>query len=261
MNLISERFEERGMRIFFAPLIILLGFTFAFNGCAARLDEMDAQMKVLQKRTAALETKGGMPIASDKELLDNQRLADVRSQVAAMRNEITVLSGKVEAMEYENKNLVAKLDDALKDVDAKLSEIEKLKQDMGQRSQAPAVSGGGSGDSGEPEAQYNAALRLHQDGKFEESNKLFDSFVKSNPRHSYADNALYWIGDALIQEKQFRKAITRFQDLIEKYPKSDKRCDALGKQIVALKELKMTKEAAAFTQVRNAECSQSKTKR
>src|SRR4051812_1006950 len=91
-------------------VITTLGVLSILSGCAARLDEYDERLESLQKRTATLEAKGGMPVGSDRELLEGQKIADVRSQVAAMRNELTVMSGKVEALEHDNKNLNQRVD-------------------------------------------------------------------------------------------------------------------------------------------------------
>lgn len=214
-------------------------------GCAARLDDVDDKIGDLQQRVARVEQKSGMPIGSDRELLDGQRLADMRTQVAAIRNEVTVLSGKVEALEFENKNLNEQVRGLQSRVEAKERELRQMKQTAAP-SPAEELKG--------PEAEYNDALKHYQDGDFEKAEKGFSSFVAKYPRNDLADNALFWLGEGYMARKMQRNAITKFQDLIEKYPKSDMRCEAMKNQITCLKELGMEKEAAAFVKVRGAEC-------
>jgi len=234
------------MRVFyFLSIGLLLAFT---SACATRLDDADEKITDLQKRTAFLEQKGGVPIGSDRDLLDGQRVSDMRTQVAALRNELTVLTGKVESLEYENKNMNGLIRELQEKVDAANREA---KNQARQVSQTPAAAedalAGAPGD-------YNQALRVYQDGDFEKAEKLFNTFVAKYPRHDLTDNALFWLGEGYMAKKMPKSAITKFQDLIEKFPKSDMRCEAMKNQISCLKQLGMEKEAAAFVKVRSSEC-------
>lgn len=231
------------MRVFSFVVVLSLVLT----GCAQRLDEVEDRVTDLQKRTSVLETHDGGSTSTDRELLDSQKILDVRSQVTAMRNEISLLSGRVETLEYERKVTTERLDETTKELDILKSRLDKI-------SSSSSVSSGESSEAMGPEAEYNEALKAHQDGDFEKAEKLFQSFLSKNPKNSLADNALYWIGDGYMNRKNPKKAIVKFQDLMDKFPKSDKKCDAMSRQIEAFKELKMEKEATAFSQVRATEC-------
>lgn len=230
------------MRVYF---FCILGL--ALVGCAQRLDEIDERVVDLEKRAAALEVKTGSPIGSDRELLQGQKLADVRSQVAALRNELTVMIGRVEALEFESKRLNTRTDA----IDQDLGELSRsLKKPT-----SNTTPEGGVASPAEPEpSDYDKALKLHQDGEFQKAEKMFLSFVSKNPRNPLSDNALFWVGDGFMNQKMYKQAIASFQDLIDRYPKSDKKCDAISKQIQALKELGMQKEAGLFAKMQQAEC-------
>ena len=218
-------------------------------GCAARLDEVDDRVADLQKRTALLEQKSGMPIGSDRELLDAQRLADMRTQVAAIRNELTVLSGKVESLEFENKNLSSQVREfGLK------SEATQRELNQALKNQAPAATAAPAIETSESEAQYNEALKYYQDGDFDKAETQFTAFLAKYPKHSLSDNALFWLGEGYMARKMYKSAAAKFQDLIDNHPKSDMRCEAMSNQVKCLSELGMEKEAAAYSKVRDSQC-------
>lgn len=232
------------MRAFYFLSVLFL--LVANSACATRLDDADDKISDLQKRTALLEQKSGMPIGSDRELLDGQRLADMRTQVAALRNEMTVMTGKIESLEFENKNLSGQVKELQSRVDAQAREAKN-------QAKQPTAAGDDDELKGAA-AEYNQALRTYQDGDFEKAEKLFAAFVAKHPRNDLADNALFWLGEGYMAKKMPKNAITKFQDLIERFPKSDMRCEAMKNQISCLKQLGMEKEAAAFLKVRNSEC-------
>lgn len=234
------------MRVFnfFSGLFL----TLTLAGCAQRLDDVEERMEAMQKRIAQIESKAGLPIGSDKELLDSQRLADTRSQVGALRNEVTVLSGRVEAAEFEMKGLNQRVNALQTQLERKSIEAESTP------APAPVAQDGPTKTASEEELLYTSALKAHQEGDFEGAQKMFENFLSKFRSSSYRDNALFWLGEGFMAREMYRRAITRYQDLIENYPKSDKKCDALSRQIIALKELKMDKEAKAFEDFRKKEC-------
>ena len=218
-------------------------------GCAQRFDEVDEKLDAIEKRTGALEVKTGSAVGSDRDLLQGQKLADVRTQVGSIRNDMTVLAGKIEALEFENKRLTTK-------TEALSEDLRELQQQIKDNSAAPTTSTSPQAvvAPGVPQADYDKALKAHQDGDFAAAEKLFKSFAAKNPRHPLADNALYWMGEGYMEQKLYKQAVAHFQDLIDRYPKSDKKCEAMGKQIQALKELGMEKESKAFAKMRESEC-------
>jgi len=225
------------MRAFF--LLILFGCSSFLTSCAQRIDELETRIEDLDQRARILESKSGLPVGSDRELLEGQNLADVKSQLAALKNDVTVMKSKMEAVEYEQKALEEKYN--------RLSQKTRLDERARELNQVEP--------SGDPaEALYRQALELHQSGDFERSRELFLKFIKEYPKNSFADNAVYWMGESYFIEKAYRKALVRFQDLIEKFPDSDKKCDAMDRQVEAFEALGMKEEAKAYADVRTQEC-------
>lgn len=235
------------MRAFFISNLVVFGFL-TLMGCAQRVEELDTRLQDIDERTRILESKGGLPVGSDRELLEGRRLADVRTQVAAMRNDTTVMNGRLEALDFEVKALREELNEAQRT-------LNDLRSNN--NSQAGAAKAARSGLS-PSEQKYREALSLHQKGDFEGSRGLFLDFVKEFPKDSLADNAIFWMGESYFIEKSYRKALVRFQDLIEKFPESDKKCDAMDRQVSSFEALGMKEEAKAYADVRTQECRKEK---
>lgn len=226
------------MRAFF-----ILGLGILFVGCAQRLDEVETRMDELDDRTKVLESRSGLPVGSDRELLESRKLADVRTQLAAMRNELTVLQGKTEALEFETKSQKERSAQIFAEYDQKIAALEKkLEASSSSAASDPA------------EIAYKEALTAHQNGSFLESRRLFEAFLKQNPNHPLSDNAVYWMGEGFMVERDYRRALVQFQDLIEKFPQSDKKCDAMDRQVEAFRALDMKEEAKAYADLRTEAC-------
>jgi tol-pal system protein YbgF len=57
----------------------------------------------------------------------------------------------------------------------------------------------------------------------------FARFIELYPRHDYADNAQYWLGEAYYDQKDWQTAIEAFQLVVKRYPDGNKAPDALLK--------------------------------
>ncbi|HTM22598.1 MAG TPA: tol-pal system protein YbgF [Kofleriaceae bacterium] len=74
--------------------------------------------------------------------------------------------------------------------------------------------------------QYQAALAA---GRHAEAIAGFRDFLVRYPRHDYADNAQYWLGEAYYAQRQYREAMTEFRKVVKNYPRGNKVPDALLK--------------------------------
>ena len=82
------------------------------------------------------------------------------------------------------------------------------------------------GDAG---ADYKAAVELVKAGELDKSVAALRTFIGKYPRHDFADNAQYWLGEAYYAAKQFPQALVEFRSVIETYPRGNKVPDALLK--------------------------------
>jgi tol-pal system protein YbgF len=78
-------------------------------------------------------------------------------------------------------------------------------------------------------SDYRAAVELVKAGQHADAIAALRAFLKSYPRHDYADNAQYWLGEAFYAQKDYPHALVEFRATIETYPRGNKVPDALLK--------------------------------
>lgn len=82
---------------------------------------------------------------------------------------------------------------------------------------------------GDAANDYRAAVDLVKAGKLDDALAALRAFIARYPRHDYADNAQYWVGEAYYAEKDFARGLVEFRKVIEVYPRGNKVPDALLK--------------------------------
>ena len=78
-------------------------------------------------------------------------------------------------------------------------------------------------------ADYRAAVELVKAGNQEQAIAALRAFLKRYPRHDFADNAQYWLGESFYAQKDYQHALVEFRATIETYPRGNKVPDALLK--------------------------------
>ena len=76
---------------------------------------------------------------------------------------------------------------------------------------------------------YRAAVDLVKAGRHGDALAALRGFVQRYPRHDYADNAQYWIGEVFYAQKDYAHALAEFRRVVEVYPRGNKVPDALLK--------------------------------
>jgi tol-pal system protein YbgF len=83
--------------------------------------------------------------------------------------------------------------------------------------------------SGDAATEYRAAVELVKAGNHDAALAALRAFIARYPRHDYADNAQYWLGEAYYAQRDYARALTEFRAVIEVYPRGNKVPDALLK--------------------------------
>lgn len=76
---------------------------------------------------------------------------------------------------------------------------------------------------------YKAAMSVYNDGRYAEAEQAFATIVGAHPNHDYADNALYWQGEAAYDQAHYADALAAFTAVVERYGGGNKAPDALLK--------------------------------
>jgi tol-pal system protein YbgF len=77
--------------------------------------------------------------------------------------------------------------------------------------------------------EYETAMTLYKAGQIAGAERAFEIFAREHGQHDYADNALYWKGEAAYDQEQFDEALAAFTEVVEKYGGGNKAPDALLK--------------------------------
>lgn len=103
-----------------------------------------------------------------------------------------------------------------------------------------------------PEAQslYQQAQERIRGGRYAEAEQDLREFVRRFPRHDFADNAQYWLGETFYARKQYSEAVASFRAVVERWPTGNKAPDALLKLGFSLvQQGEKEKGRAVLTQV------------
>lgn len=236
---------------------LLLLFLATLLGCASQGDviSLDERLAILEVQQSKLKTQYSA-VKSDTKKRDvkdqtfRTQSAGLRVQIQNLREEIQILNGKLEEIEYllkQEKRTSEASDKRLETRLAKLTEIKdsnkKRLQGIEQYLDIESTETGPQSKVGpdttaesqkqetlSEDALYKTAKQAFDKLDFDTARERFQLFIKKYPKSRNADNAQFWIGEIYYREKWYEKAILEYQEVIEKYPKGNKVKDALLKQ-------------------------------
>jgi TolA-binding protein len=93
-------------------------------------------------------------------------------------------------------------------------------------------------------ALYNAAFCYESNRRFESALRLYERIHSDYPKSTFADEALFRVAWNAENTYDFDKAVDRYLQLVEKYPNSKQRKDALYNAARSLENLQRYDEAA-----------------
>jgi len=160
------------------------------------------------------------------------RLADVSSEIGALRDQISQLEGRLEVNEHQVQEA---LEEAKK---ARLAATQGV-------ASAPASQGADDPTAGLPPEvsaseevrSYRTAYDAWRTDDHQQCIDRFGQFLQSFPTSQYADDASFWLADCYFKQGDLKAAILRFDDVATRYPKSEKASEALYRQGEALLKL------------------------
>jgi tol-pal system protein YbgF len=74
---------------------------------------------------------------------------------------------------------------------------------------------------------YRAALATLTSRRFAAAAAAFERFLADHPGHPYADDALYWLGEARYGGREYATAAEAFETLLRRHPRAPRLPDAL----------------------------------
>lgn len=208
------------------PFIFLALISSMISGCMNLQQEQtlkDLKSRVYELEKAQLKTNVNIDELNNKFLL-------LQEQVAANKKTIGELKDITVPVMPPEELKVVKLE--AEDVKKPEAKKEATKEEAKKTEVAQS-----------PEAIYNQAQNLFMAGRLDEAVDKFADFILHYPKHTLADNAQYWIGEAYYSQKEYQKALAEFRKVVDNYPNENKAPDALLKTAYSYLELNAREKA------------------
>lgn len=238
-----------------ATLIFALLFGVSFGGPASANDkERDAQLKLAldelknevvilsrQVRTMqeSLDRNSGQITALINQIADNvAAVRQAQSRVAeGSMSAITEVNGLGERIGATNQRIDR--------ISEQVAELKKLVENLPKLPTFTQIT------PGNPDQLFAAAYGDYSRGNYDLAISEFRQYVETYPTSEMADNAQYWVGEALFAKRQFEEAIAEFDKVVANYAKGDKVPAARLKKGLALLELGQPEAAKVEFQALN----------
>jgi len=223
---------------------------------ADRMVEIELQLSELGKQMRRVQEASEQAVHGDATT--DQQLTRLEARATALEGALQGVSAQVEQVRAEQRQALdqrlAKLEQRL--AGAKPAPAPKAapapkpppKQPAATEAKPAPKPAAAAGTSPEIKAAYDAALQKIRGGDRKAGIDAMEALVKNHPHSDLTDNAYYWIGEGYYAEGQFETAILKFDDLLIRFPASDKAAGALlktGMSFAALAEESDRKENLA----------------
>lgn len=167
----------------------------------------------------------------------NHRIDEMRESQREMYIDLDErMSEQAEAIEQaqsapqQDINHEDSAEQAARDVDAELAEVEDNETTSGTSDDSTSENGGSPAAVENGEAAYQSALKTLRSGQYDQAIEELSAFPEEYPRSEYLPNVYYWRGEASYVVRDFGQAIEAFNTVLSDYPDSNKVPDALLKR-------------------------------
>lgn len=240
---------------------LILLIQFLLFGCASISDFEYLRNDVNQLRRETFEIKRDMNDLKTKteDVIKEQDFkafresqAEIHSKITDLSRELQFLSGKFDESRYSTEKLqketvsemnllkaeltniagqVKEIKERLNKLESRSKEAEKKPEEPKKEPlQEPLV-------SKDKISMYETAYDSFKNKRYKEAREKFQAFIKEYPQDELTDNAYFWIAETYYSEKDFEGAILTYEDILKKFPKSEKAPGALLKQGLSFIEI------------------------
>lgn len=204
-----------------------------FEASQRQISELQEELANIKRTASSKEEVQGVNvrIAEQTETLLKSN-ATLVTKVNEIEERLQTTTGTIEQAAYRMDGLAQQLTQIRRDIDD-LKALAAAMQGAAAAAPvpaAPAPSGSqvtvparpATSPSADPTEIYQSAYRDYQRGNYDLAIEGFREFLDVNKEPDLADNASYWIGESLFSQKKYREAIEQFDNVVTKYPRSDK---------------------------------------
>jgi tol-pal system protein YbgF len=261
------------MRLLHTPVLAvcaagLLTACASGGGYGGRISSNNDALSPQERRLQTAESR----LAELSRRVDSVNLTGMDQENQRLRDDSRAIRGELERLRYDFDQSQKRAREQYLDIDRRLQRFEGT---AGAATQAPVavvdgaavtqpsgptVSQGaagappmvtisqGSGATPEEEGAYQAAFDFLKNGKYDDAVRGFRAVLEKWPNGRYAENALYWTGEAYYVKRDYRSAMTAFQTVLQRFPSGNRGPEALLKVGLTQIELKQDAEGRATLQ-------------
>ena len=177
----------------------------------------------------------------------NQAQLEMQQQLDAVEGEVNTLRGNVELHSHKLEQILARQRDIYQELERRVSQVTAAPAVTEDK---PAADSATITAEGESELYQRAVRLVLKERKYDAAAQAFSEFIQKYPDSSYASNAHYWNGQLKFTKGQFAEAEKSFLAVVNDFPKSGKRGDALLKLgMIAAKQNNHAKATNLYKQV------------
>lgn len=171
----------------------------------------------------------GAPKTEVKKEAPNDDIAELKARVDDLNNRIYVLTEQLETLKS-------------KPVAATPAPVAKKKEHK------PEAAIDLKGSYAAQEKEYGAAYELFKGGQYAKALIAFSGFADKYPASALTDNAIYWMGECYLQQKEYALAVEEYSRVLKRFPKESKAPYAMYKIALCYKMLGEKKDSDVYLQ-------------
>ena len=194
----------------------------------ALFEDTDARREILKMRKqieelttkldASVTTKLAPLNTRVDDKADKKSIVDMIGEIEKLRSDVAALRGQVEVLSNEINNSQRRQKDFYNDLDQRLRKIEPQKLTVDGKDVEV--------DKAEQKA-FDAGLAEFRSGNFAASQQSFTSFLQRYPDSGYLPQAYFWLGSTHFAKQECDKAMPAYQTVATRFPTSQKAPEAL----------------------------------
>jgi len=154
----------------------------------------------------------------------------MQSQLDLLQNEVNELRGSIETHNYQLEKILERQRELYLEIDKR---IEAVMIQSPESAADTDPSGNVQTSLNEDQAYDKAVNLILKDKRYDEAIPEFQMYLQNYPSSNYVSNAHYWLGQLLFNKQDWAGATNQFEALINGFPDSTKRADAMLKLGIA----------------------------
>ena len=142
--------------------------------------------------------------------------ADQSNTINELREEIRQLRGAQQEIQYNSNDKARELEATIQKLGSRVPPPPGIPENLLVADEKKiSTHAGASADS------YKLALATIRAGDFSKAYQMFNSFLATNPKTAFSDNAIFWKGIIAKNQAQFDQAVLHFSEVFQKFPAED----------------------------------------